>query len=403
MLIKLSKMAVVFFVCLCFGVDTAEACKYNVRDTGFVYLGTRPYYMYGYVRGDTPEEIVTSFKDISYAVLVDTNVRVEIINIDEHKEHPGIKHIDLEQIESFPTAVVVSPDGQSLSVSVTEADQPFKRSLLTGLEDIVSSVKRDEIIQQVSEVYAAVLLFEGPEKEENKRAREASVEGIEAITRQMRLLPKAVAEPPVLIEVSREEFSSEKVLLWSLGLEAKDINEPCAAVIYGRARWIGPLMRGKQISANVVANILYIIGADCECGLDRSLMQGTMLPVRWGEEVQGKVARSLGFDPENPMIKMEINRILRMGASSYPGVPFGYQELVVSFDDDSNSEPNEPEIDANEIVTPESRFDEPLQEQLAASEAERGIEKPLYIIAVLGILVLGVGFFIILKAGIRAQ
>jgi len=403
MLIKLSKLTVVICMWFCFQVHTAEACKYNVRDTGFVDLGTEPYYLYGYVREDNPADVLTSFKDISYAVFVDTNVRVEIINIDEQKDHPAIKYIDLKQIESFPTAVVVSPDGQWLSVGVTEADQPFKRSLLTALEDIVSSVKRDEIIRQVSEVYAAVLLFEGPDEEEHKKAREAALEGIDAITRQMKLLPKAVAEPPVLVEVSRGEFSAEKVLLWSLGLEAEDINEPCAAVIYGRARWIGPLMRGEQISANVIANILYVIGADCECGLDRSLMQGTMLPVRWSEEIQAKAAKGLGFDPENPMIKMEINRILRMGASSYPGVPFGYQELVVDFDDDSNSETNELEIDAEDIASPESGAVEPLQEPLVSGEADGDLEKPLYIIVGLAILILGVGVFIILKAGIRKR
>ncbi|MHC4737408.1 MAG: hypothetical protein ACYS9Y_00740 [Planctomycetota bacterium] len=403
MMTRLSKLAVLICVWFCFQVHAAEACKYNVRDTGFVDLGTEPYYLYGYVREDTPVEVLTNFKDISYAVFMDTNVKVEMVNVDEQKGHPAIKYIDLKQIESFPTAVVVSPDGQLLSVEVTKADQPFKRSLLTALEDIVSSVKRDEIIRQVSEVYAAVLLFEGPDEEENKDAREAALEGIDAITRQMKLLPKAIAEPPVLVEVSRGAFSAEKVLLWSLGLEAEDVNEPYAAVIYGRARWIGPLMRGEQISANIIANILYVIGADCECGLDRSLMQGTMLPARWGEEIRAKVAKGLGFDPENPMIKMEINRILRMGASSYPGVPFGYQELVVDFDGDSNSDTNEPEIDADEIATSESSAVEPLQEPLVSEEAEGGLQKPFYIILGLGILILGVGLFIILKAGLRKE
>ena len=393
----------VICVWFCFQFHTAEACKYNVRDTGFVDLGTEPYYLYGYVREETPAEILTSFKDISYAVFMDTNVRVEIINIDEQKGHPAIKYIDLNQIESFPTTVLVSPDEQSLYIWVTKADQPFKRSLLTALEDIVSSVKRDEIIRQISEVYAVVLLFEGLDEEENKKAQEAALEGIEAITRQMKLLPKAIAEPPVLVEVSRGMFSAEKVLLWSLGLEAEDVNEPCAAVIYGRARWIGPLMRGEQISANIIANILYVIGADCECGLDRSLMQGTMLPVRWGEEIQAKASKGLGFDPENPMIKMEINRILRMGASSYPGVPFGYQELVVDFDGDSNSETNELEIEPDDIPSPESGAVEPLQELLVSAEAEGGLQKPLYIIVGLAILIVGLGLFIILKAAMRKQ
>ena len=56
-----------------------------------------------------------------------------------------------------------------------------------------------------------------------------------------------------------------------------------------------------------------------------------MLPARWDQSLQQKVAASLGFDPESPMVKMEMVSIIRRGVSGLgdPGVPFGYQEIEV--------------------------------------------------------------------------
>ncbi len=44
-------------------------------------------------------------------------------------------------------------------------------------------------------------------------------------------------------------------------------------------------------------------------------MQGAMLPIKWGEDVQQQVAKHLGFDPENPAIKMEMSQILSKGGA----------------------------------------------------------------------------------------
>jgi preprotein translocase subunit SecF len=56
-----------------------------------------------------------------------------------------------------------------------------------------------------------------------------------------------------------------------------------------------------------------------------------MLPVKWDGGLQAKVAENLGFDPESPMIKMEIASIVSrgIGGTSYLGVPFGYKESVL--------------------------------------------------------------------------
>ena len=38
---------------------------------------------------------------------------------------------------------------------------------------------------------------------------------------------------------------------------------------------------------------------------------------------------SYKFDPENPLVKLEVNRILKMASSSYPGVPVMFADSSV--------------------------------------------------------------------------
>jgi len=320
----------IVLICLwnCFQSLSVFACRYNVRETGFIDLGTEPYFFYGYVCKDTPEEITSSFKQISHATLNVCNIQVEIINTDQQKDHPAMKYIYLWQIQSFPAAILVSPDGQSIVVPIKKINEPFNKTLRSAIDDIISSPKREEIIGKVIETYGVILLIAGENARENKESQEAACYAIEKIKKQMKMMPKFIARPPVLILLEPESFSRERILLWSLGLDVDDIKKPYAAVFYGRARWIGPLMKAEEINKTNLINILSIIGVDCECGFDISWVQGTMLPMRWDQKRQAKVAKSLEFDPENPMVKMEVSRILRKGYSSYPGVPVRYQDSV---------------------------------------------------------------------------
>jgi len=319
----------------------AFACRYNVREIGFVDLDTEPYYLYGYVTADTPEDTIGTLKQISYAALMDSNIKFEIINADRQKDHPAMKFLDTSGIKSFPVAVLVSPEGQSLLVPVTEPDRPFKQALWSALESILSSPNREEILQQVTRTYGVVLVIEGLDAQENKRVREAASAAIERIRTQIPMMPKRIANPPVQVVIGSNSLSAEKVLLWGLGLDADKISRPYAAVLYGRARRVGPLLTGREITETKLANILAVVGADCECGLDRRWVLGTMLPVRWDEKIQARVAKALGFDPENPMVKMEISQILRRGLISskgnqgpdnYPTVSFGYREIAIEVD-----------------------------------------------------------------------
>ena len=376
--------------------EPATACRYTVHEVGFVDLRIEQYHFFGYICDETNGDIVSAFKQISHAALVNGNIKFEIINTDQQKDHPAMKLLDLQQAKSLPAAVLVSPDGQSLPVPVTKSDRPFEETLRSAFEDILSSPKREEILKQVIETYGVVLLIEGPDDQENTKAKEAASDVIELISSQMDMLPKPITHPPVLVVMDLKSVKREKILLWSLGLDSEEVSEPHAAVIYGRGRWIGPLFKGEEITEDNLANVLFVIGADCECGLDHRWLQGTMLPARWTDKIQAKVAENLGFDPENPMIKMEMSMIIRRGSYSYPGVPLGYQEIVIeprpSYNrgKDGLGEPNSTmeiqqsvrtpqENSPNEVEETSNSRSDPVEQILEpATLAERSSPRPSY-------------------------
>jgi hypothetical protein len=371
------------------------ACRFNVRETGFVDLGFEPYYLFGYVGKDTPAEVTSTFKQVSYAALMESNIRLEIIDANQQKDHPAMKFLDLWRIQSFPDAVIVSPDGQSLSVPVTKPGRPFKETLWSALDDILSSPKREEIVQQVSKTYGAVLLIEGADAEQNKKAKAAASGAVENVSMQMDMMPKPIDHPPVIIVMDSESLAREKILLWSLGLDAEKAGKSYAVVLYGRARWIGPLFEGEEITEKNLASVLFVIGDDCECGFDYRWLQGTMLPIKWDEKMQASVAESLGFDPENPMIKMEMSRIIGRGYSSYPGVPFGYREFVV--ESVNEAEQILPVQDQNTAL-PTSAAVAPVSEEAVLAESEPVLQKPLFFIVGLAVLIVAVGLFIVFRS-----
>lgn len=387
---------------LVFQLSPVFACRYNVRETGFIDLGIDPYYLFGYVDRDTPAEAVSSFQEILAAALMDSNIKFEMIEVKERNKHPAMQYFQRWQLQTFPSAVLVSPDGQSLPVQVKESDRPFKDTLWSALEGILFSPKRKEILHKAAKTYGVVLLIEGADGPDNERARKEVTAAIRTIASQMDTLPKAIALPPEMVVLDGNSISAEGVLLWTLGLEREKIDKPLAAVFYGRGRWIGPLFEGEQITEDNLLSVLFIIGADCECGFDYRWLQGTMLPAKWDEKLHAQAVKSLGFDPENPMIKMEISSIIGRGLGGYyyAGAPAGYQEAAAepASEDHSGQIPTT-QVQKNASATSRTGISPnlPSGESLLA-ESESALQKPLFFIVGLAALVIAIGLVIVLGA-----
>jgi len=343
------------FLFTLFSISPVFACQYNVRETGFVDLGTEPYVLCGYVDGNTPADVTTAFKEVADAGLAQSNVVFRLVDIDKQKDHPAIKHFD-PNTQTVPCAVLISPDGQTKAIDVPKpGGLGFEKLVGLVVDRVVRSPVRSRLLAEAAKNYGAIMVIEGPNAEENEKAKKEAAAAIKAVKSQMEYLPKEIANPPSYIVMDANSVHSERILLWSLGLDASDVNEPLAIIVYGRGRWIGPLFRGAQVNEDDLASVLFVVGADCECGMDYRWLQGTMLPAKWDRKLHETAAESLGFDPENPMIKMEMSSIIGrgMGGYRYPGTAMGYQELIIepetNFDEPPSGDLSEPNVVADAI------------------------------------------------------
>lgn len=299
----------VSYLCL-FLLSKVSACEYNVRDIGFVTIELRSYYLYFYIQDDTPQGFIQTIKQTSLTIFEETNVTSEIINVTRQKDHPAMEYCRFWELQSFPAAILVSPDGRSLGLPISTSSKSFSEISEDFSEGIVSSPVREEIRERIVQAYCIILLFEGNNAAENNKIHAELSGAVQKIGGMMKQLPKRIEEPPFITRIPQESFVREKILLWSLNLSEQEINKPQTMIIYGRGRQFGPALIGDQITQREMVNILGMIGLSCECGLDRKWMLGTLLPLRWEQKIQSEVVDHLGFDAENPMVRMEVSQIV---------------------------------------------------------------------------------------------
>jgi hypothetical protein len=109
---------------------------------------------------------------------------------------------------------------------------------------------------------------------------------------------------------------------------------------------MGPMLKGDRIRQDIIENMLRYIGEDCECGLDKSWMLGTMLPLRWDSKLMAAVVKHHGFDAENPMIVSEMSQIISVAPqktsdAGKPNLLYGYSENRVKVGDKKDVNSNE--------------------------------------------------------------
>lgn len=334
-------IAFVVVAVICIMQSVAAACDYNVRDVGFVDLKTMPYRLYVYINDSIANDLKSSLDDALFMELLDSNIDATLLNVDCDAGKPGMHLLKDITLDAYPSAIMVSPKGYTHRMALTDGD------IESQLDALTQSPLRATLLEQVTNNYGVVLLIEGPDADENESIRDAAMRSVRKIHTRMKMLPKAIANPPVVQTVTREQYEEEKLLLWSLGVDPTTADSAHAVVLYGRGRQMGPVLKGEAITEERLSSYFSVIGADCECGLDRSWMQGTMIPLKWTDEIQEMVSASLGFDPENPRTKMEISMTVakgqknRLNSGSDTKNPdavvdskmsFAYSESVVEFD-----------------------------------------------------------------------
>lgn len=320
-------------VTLGLGSPTARACRYNVRDLGFIDLEPAAYTLFLTLPTNTPPAARSALLDPAQSSLRDSNIRLETVAPADLPRHKLARQLEPLIPLTSPAALLVSPDHQTLVVSLPGLAGPDAPSRLTNtLDGLVNSPTRATLLREAARTFGAILFLPGTDAAANAAARRSITEAIAALRQGMAGLPKAVSAPPALVTLDPADLTRERVLLWSLGLETNAVAEPRLAVVYGGGRWIGPLMRGAEIAALNLTRLFDVIGADCECGMDLSWTRGTPLPCRWTPTLQQIATSSLGFDPDDPLVRIEASRILgRYGSAQTDpaAAAAGYREVPI--------------------------------------------------------------------------
>lgn len=292
------------------------ACRYTVRDTGFVDLGPPAYLLYLYADTDSREALESAAR--MHLALRDSNIVVEVAHAVDGK-------VAL-------TAMMEDGNGRQLLFPAFEADQA--RKIIQGA---VYSPMRKEISRRLLDAFCVILLVGG-----DVASRDTIRKSIERITPMMSTMDKPYENPPVLVEIPEERLHEERVLVWSLGM---DPGKPAAVVLYGKGRRMGPVLSGETLAEGSIMNLMRLIGMDCECGVDLSTLKGPPIPLKWDEEIQDLAAAALGFDPENPMVKLEVSQILSLEKDGQAPETlfgkdplFGYSEQRIELDEPEEEE-----------------------------------------------------------------
>ncbi|MEO2045432.1 MAG: hypothetical protein ABGX16_02530 [Pirellulales bacterium] len=318
------------------GIPPGEvvACRYTVRDVAMVDLADPHYVLCLVNQGGWSTILAGKYEETASSVLADSNVKLRLLDHNEKSASRVSEIIHALEISSYPAAILLAPDGRTLPLSfevdALEIDQgkidrdnaidgtsSQVRRFRKFLRSVISSPQRQELLHYLLRGHSVMLLVEGTESSNNKRALSWTEDAIERVRDALPTMAKPIELPPRMIRFSPEEAKREEILLWSLGIDSSS-SVAQIALLFGRGRKLGPVLHIPGSRQQELWHSLGVVGSDCECGLDRSWMQGTMIPHAWSTVDEAEAVTALGFDPGNPLVKAEISRILARGPSE-PG------------------------------------------------------------------------------------
>ncbi len=259
------------------------ACRYTVREIGYSDINYENIQVTISVDSSISNENFNKIKNIIYGSLFDSNLKYNFNKT------------------SLSQDVILSLDNFHDTLNIKDDD--FQNQLWICCENLVSSPKRDGLLKNLVNSYAIILVINN-----NSQLQKDIKSAIGNFNRIIKTLPKAVNDGIKIIEIDSVEIQKEKFLLQYLKI--KDLTKSHIVVFYGRGRKMGPVLSGNKISQDKIFNLISIIGADCECGLDVNWKLGKMIPLRWNDENNDQLYEKFGFDVNNPIIKDEMGKIL---------------------------------------------------------------------------------------------
>ena len=294
-----------------FVATVALACRYTVRDIGFVRL-SRPVVQLA---------LIGSAFDLDEVGATTDDLPLDVIQFDpEHEStHPAVELARKSDVD----CVLIADDGRMLPVTdpISIGRSPLAR----------------ELAEQAASTFAFVLLLESDDTAANEAARseiEQLQDRLEAIEEH---LPRPLGHPLDIRSLDRKEQERDTVLFWSLGIDVP-VRTPTAVITYGRARRAGAPVEIDEFTRDKAARELIaqlaLVGESCECDTSRAWTDEPVGLVPWTRATHATSSGALGFDPESPMVRAEVTRILGRGGdkSATAGTaPDSLEELLLGY------------------------------------------------------------------------
>lgn len=336
---KVKYIILLLLVCL---AQTTLACRFTVREIGFSLLSPT---IYTLVVVDEDIDMNSPIVSQLQSRVKGSNIKVVLLHQKTDETHPFLKlakSVDLK----FPTAFLLAPDDRICDLFATEE---YSKDKLTEMIEnrIIRSPLCEKLLSDISDTFAYVLRIPGQILDENHKVDRQIQEDCDRIKDIMSLMPKTVQNPPVQLYLTPQQCQIERVVLWSLGINVDDMPEhPIVHIVYGRGRYMGKGLQFDDIVHGNVYRYLAMVGADCECNLDREWMLGTQVPMLWETKTRQALASSLDFDVDNPLIQAEMSRIL---SKEEPGgnATISFTPETIDLDEVFNAE-NKPQLDEKE-------------------------------------------------------
>jgi len=320
-----------FAVCL----PNARACPYIIRDSGYIVHEPRPFHLYVFVDHTAPGSAKLSQRVHKAAAteFADANVELKLVPVEADEPTDAVAYYQRAGSPKLPAAVLVSARDDVLLLPGFGAAWSNERSLRQALRRVASSPARQRIIANLVRPWCVVLLGVGTEGAAAKGAESLIGESIESVRETVEKADQRRLSLPYVLRVSLRD-PNERALLWSLGLLDADRNAPRVAVLFGRGRRLGPVLKGAQLTPTKLSHLLWLLGQNCTCTSDPAWLLGPVAPLVWPRRQAQQVASMLGFDPNSPMAFSTLSGVwstmakpTRQPASPKAEMDLGYVEF----------------------------------------------------------------------------
>ncbi len=403
--------------------QTAAACQYTVRDVAMVDLNEKKYVLCLITENPLSPSQVESLSSVVHS-LDDSNVAFRLLESSREPVGPAessiLSALESLDITSYPAAVLLAPDGRTLSLPLNK-DELFPgnnaidvAAVRQFLQSAITSPPREELLQYLLRGHSAILVVEGTDNTNNGRAVIWAEAALARVENALPTMAKPIELPPRLFRFSPEQAQSEKVLLWSLGIDFSQESTAHIALLFGRGRKLGPVLQIPGSLQEDLWRSLEVVGSDCECGLDRSWMQDPMIPHLWSPTNETNAVAALGFDPGNPLVKAEISRILARSSLApehtkqslqqplEPQLRLGEIDIDALVSEQLEAKPSQPssQTTSESVKPPNTRLPQAKEDSPKIPETSRSVFA--WVIAAL-LLVAGLGSLGILLIGRKKQ